>query len=222
MNVDQFRVPKLSPDQQEIFRKCFSRDLENLKSNEGLGAPFWDLFINLCQAPALSILTQEEAQTLLQLAPPSQQRDAVLKSVADKGPSAIFIFYLFLNLNNEESYEELPSSKDNDEKLGILSIARDNFLFVLRKKVMELAQKSRSEGGVRPNSAIATVRPMPVPNKEATEGEAPEDPDTKDDIMKKEKERRPVTERSREKDKKKKETEKHPVADTGNPQSSRV
>ncbi|KAE8612765.1 hypothetical protein XENTR_v10012978 [Xenopus tropicalis] len=217
MEAGHFQIPNLSPDQQEIFRKAFSQDLEKLKSDEGLGAPSWDLFINLCKAPALSILTQEEAQTLLQLAPPSQQRDAVLKSIEEKGPSAIFILYLFLNLHNEERYGEMPSSTDNDEKLGIISTVRDNFLLVLRKKVMELAQRSRlsaPQGGVRPGSAVATVKPM-APNKESPQGKSQEDPESTDDIIKEEKkEIHPVTERSREKDKKKKEMEKHHVADT--------
>ncbi|XP_073430286.1 transmembrane protein 40 isoform X2 [Dendrobates tinctorius] len=121
--------------------------------------------------PTLSLYTEKEAQTIVQLSDPPGKQLAFLKSIDDKGSQAIAIFYLLLHMNEEKAYEELPSCKENDEKMVLISKMRDKLLHLLQNKVSELLRISKpllSPGHVKPAASVATVRPL-VPTKKEEE-----------------------------------------------------
>ncbi|KAM4023404.1 transmembrane protein 40 isoform 1-T2 [Anomaloglossus baeobatrachus] len=167
-------LPVQTQEEQDIFQKAFSRDFENLKTNAAISPSVCYLFISICKMPAFSLYTEKEAQTIVQLSDPPGKQLALLKSIDDKGSQAIAIFYLLLHMNDEKTYGELPSSKENDEKMILISRMRDKTLHLLQNKVSELfhiAKPLLSQGHGRPAPSVATVRPL-VPTKKEGEDAA--------------------------------------------------
>ncbi|MEE6501680.1 hypothetical protein FKM82_004295 [Ascaphus truei] len=211
MATDGFSIPDLSQDQQDVFQQAFTKDLDHLKSSEKIRQPFLDTFLGLCQTSRVSLLTDEEAQALLQLSDPSEKRTATLNSVGDKGPRAILTFYLLLKMHNEATYGELPSSKEKDEKLELLSNLEDSFISLISKHVTQTqaAKFSASQGIAKPTASVATVKPF-LPNKgDETEEKAKDETDSNKEVVKKEKESHRIAERHRGK----KEEDKKPAGD---------
>ncbi|KAG8550900.1 hypothetical protein GDO81_028957 [Engystomops pustulosus] len=111
---------------------------------------------------SLSLYTAKEAQTIVQPRDPSEMRLALLKSVDDKGPQAVAIFYLLLHMSDEKAYGKLPSCKDNDEKMILISKMRDKSLDVLHNKASEMMSTCKillSTGIAKRTPSVAVVRP---------------------------------------------------------------
>ncbi|KAM8930765.1 transmembrane protein 40 [Pelodytes ibericus] len=197
--MNKFKLPELSQEQKDVFQEAFSMDSEYLKALDKNSHPSYDLFIQICKTSSLSILTEEEAQGLLQLNDSSEKQAAILKSVKDKGPKAILTFYLLLNMNKNDIYRELPSSKENDKKLELLSELRNGFLSSLKTGLIHVSEKTGYSGPVKPTASVATVKPF----SSAEEKPRDEPESTAGDLVKEESPQ--VTERSRGKEKGKKE-----------------
>ncbi|XP_073498846.1 transmembrane protein 40 [Phyllobates terribilis] len=171
MSSAKLSLPVHTQEEQDIFQKAFIKDFENLKTNAAISQSFCYLFVSICKMSAFSLYTEKEAQTIVQLSDPPGKQLALLKSIDDKGSQAIAIFYLLLHMNDEKAYGELPSCKENDEKMVLISKMRDKLLHLLQNKVSELLHTSKpllSQGHARPAASVATVRPL-VPAKKEEE-----------------------------------------------------
>uniref|UniRef100_A0A8C5RA03 CARD domain-containing protein n=1 Tax=Leptobrachium leishanense TaxID=445787 RepID=A0A8C5RA03_9ANUR len=186
--MSMFTLPELSQAQQASLQEAFATDLEYLKSIEKNNLPTHSLFIQSCSSPAHSILTEEEARRLHELTDPSEQHAEILRMVKDRGSKAMQTFYLFLNMNKPELYEQLPSSKSNDKKIELISKLKGEFFQNLRKNFSDISQ-SGFPGLSKPTASVATVRPLIHTNEETQHASKEE------------------KERNRGKDKLKKETE---------------
>ncbi|XP_068107832.1 transmembrane protein 40 [Hyperolius riggenbachi] len=174
MSSERNSLPGLPQEEEDIFQNAFAKDLEVLKTNAAINSSFCDLFLYFSES--FSLYTEKEAHVILQLSDLSSKQAAILKSVDDKGPQALVMFYLLLHMHDENAYAELPSCKENDEKMPLISKLRDKFLLSLESKVAELSHKFkgfRSQGQVKPSVSVATVRPLVVHKEEMDE--APED-----------------------------------------------
>ncbi|XP_063794897.1 transmembrane protein 40 [Pseudophryne corroboree] len=162
MSSEIILLPNLNQEQKEFFQKALVRDLDDLKTNAAISPSFCDLFVSLSKAPSVSLFTDKEAQAIVQLTDPSRKQAAVLKSIDDKGPQAIVIFYLLLHMNNEVAYAELPSCKENDEKMELISTLRDRFLHQLQNKIAGIMSTSKvpSHDVAKPTATVATVKPL--------------------------------------------------------------
>ncbi|XP_056384245.1 transmembrane protein 40 isoform X2 [Hyla sarda] len=112
---------------------------------------------------SLSLYTEKEAETIVQLSNPPDKQLALLESIDEKGPQAVAIFYLLLNMNDEKAYGELPSCKENDEKMALISNMKDRTLHLLQHKVSEMLHTSTPvlfQGPPRPAASVGTVRPF--------------------------------------------------------------
>ncbi|XP_071982876.1 transmembrane protein 40 isoform X2 [Engystomops pustulosus] len=138
MNSEKISLPTHSQEEQDIFQKAFIKDFEDLKTNPAISPSFCDHYVTICKMSSLSLYTAKEAQTIVQPRDPSEMRLALLKSVDDKGPQAVAIFYLLLHMSDEKAYGKLPSCKDNDEKKILISKMRDKSLDVLHNKASEM------------------------------------------------------------------------------------
>ncbi|XP_069592830.1 transmembrane protein 40 [Ranitomeya imitator] len=173
MRSEKLSLPVHTQEEQDIFQKAFIKDFENLKTNAAISQSFCYLFVSICKMSALSLYTEKEAQTIVQVNDPPGKQSAFLKSIDDKGSQAIAIFYLLLHMNDEKAYGELPSCMENDEKMVLISKMRDKLLHLLQNKVSGLLRTSKpllSQGHAKPAASVATVRPLVPPKKE--EGEA--------------------------------------------------
>ncbi|XP_053576723.1 uncharacterized protein LOC128666270 [Bombina bombina] len=189
--MSTFSLPDLSQEQQDIFQNDFTKDFEYFKSGGKLSPSFCTSFIMLCKAPVLSILTDKEAQALLQLTDPPEMQEAVLTTVKGKGTRAIVTFYMLLNMNNEDFYGELPSSKENDRKFELISNLEERTISKLRKNMKEISQTFRfsdKSGAVKPSAAVATVKPrLSRQIDEIEETSQEETADSKDEVVKEKK-----------------------------------
>ncbi|XP_053325566.1 transmembrane protein 40 [Spea bombifrons] len=214
INMSKFTLPELSPDQRDVFEEAFAKDLDFLKAIPKENHPSYDLFVRICYTKSVSLLTEAEGLALQQLTDPSEKQTEILNSVKEKGPKGILMFYLFLNMNNEDIYGELPSSKENDKKLDLISNLRDGFLESLKKSI----QLSRFSGPARPTASVAPVTPI-SPTRDETE-EKPKESNPKD-VRKVNRDSQQATERSRGKEKEKKEEESPDEDERPRPRSQR-
>ncbi|XP_044158238.1 uncharacterized protein LOC122944084 isoform X1 [Bufo gargarizans] len=113
MSSEKLSLPNHTQEEQDIFQKAFTKDFENLKTNPVINPSFCNFYVTTCNMSSLSLYTDKEAQNIIQLSDPPGKQLALLKSVDDKGPQAVAIFYLLLQMNDERAYGELPSCKEN-------------------------------------------------------------------------------------------------------------
>ncbi|KAG9471975.1 hypothetical protein GDO78_021896, partial [Eleutherodactylus coqui] len=123
MNTEKLSRPDHTQEEQDLFQKSFARDFENLKTNPAISPSFCELHVTICKMSSLSLYTEKEAQTIVKLSDPPDKQLALLKSIDDKGPQAIAIFYLLLHMTDEKAYGQLPSCKDNGSGRSATSVA---------------------------------------------------------------------------------------------------
>ncbi|XP_040263635.1 transmembrane protein 40 isoform X2 [Bufo bufo] len=163
MSSEKLSLPNHTQEEQDIFQKAFTKDFENLKTNPVINPSFCCLYVTTCNMSSLSLYTDKEAQNIIQLSDPPGKQLALLKSVDDKGPQAVAIFYLLLHMNDERAYGELPSCKENDDKKLLLSKMRDKLSHVLQNKVTEMLHTTKpllSHGFAKPAAQVAPMRPL--------------------------------------------------------------
>ncbi|XP_066452617.1 transmembrane protein 40 isoform X2 [Eleutherodactylus coqui] len=169
MNTEKLSRPDHTQEEQDLFQKSFARDFENLKTNPAISPSFCELHVTICKMSSLSLYTEKEAQTIVKLSDPPDKQLALLKSIDDKGPQAIAIFYLLLHMTDEKAYGQLPSCKDNDEKMVLISKMRDKSVSLLQSKVSEMLKTVKplfSQGSGRSATSVATVKPFKTIKKE--------------------------------------------------------
>ncbi|XP_069824911.1 transmembrane protein 40 [Dendropsophus ebraccatus] len=175
MSSETLSLPNHTKEEQDIFQKAFTRDLENLKTNADISPSFCYLYVSICKMSSFSLYTEKEAETIVQLSDPPKKQVALLESIDEKGPQAVAIFYLLLHMNDEKAYGELPSCKENDEKMALISEMRDHTLHLLHSKVSDTLHASKpllSHGSPRPAASVATVRPLIATKQEQEEDDS--------------------------------------------------
>ncbi|NXI58270.1 TMM40 protein, partial [Chloroceryle aenea] len=139
--------PDFTEEQQDIFQRAFTADVNYLESHEKLNQPFWESLVKCLATNDPPILNTEEKKNLLNsccVLPGGCA--ACLKAIEKEGVRAMAVLYLLLKTTNPSGYRQLPSSKGKDEKLKLLKrLERNLVLSQGEKKVENSSFKSMDE-----------------------------------------------------------------------------
>ncbi|NXW50105.1 TMM40 protein, partial [Nyctiprogne leucopyga] len=129
--MENLNVPflDLTEEQQDIFQRVFTADLNYLENHEKLNQSFWESLVKCLATTDPPILNTEEKNNLLDscnVLPGGC--GACLKAVEKKGVRAMAVLYLLLKTTNPSGYRQLPSSKGKDEKLKLLKTLERNLM----------------------------------------------------------------------------------------------
>ncbi|XP_010182454.1 PREDICTED: transmembrane protein 40, partial [Mesitornis unicolor] len=130
--------PDLTEEQQDIFQRVFTADVNYLENNEKMNQSFWESLVKCLATTDPPILNTEEKNDLLKscgVLPGACA--ACLKAIERKGIGAMAVLYLLLKTTNPSGYRQLPSSKGKDEKLKLLKRLERNLLLSQGEKEAE-------------------------------------------------------------------------------------
>uniref|UniRef100_A0A493THX7 Transmembrane protein 40 n=1 Tax=Anas platyrhynchos platyrhynchos TaxID=8840 RepID=A0A493THX7_ANAPP len=121
--------PELTEEQQDVFQGAFTADDDYLENHEKMNQSFWESLVKCLATTDPPILNTEEKNNLLKRCSVLPGGCAAcLKAIQTKGVRAMVVFYLLLKSTNLSVYQQLPSSKRNDEKLKLLKRLERNLM----------------------------------------------------------------------------------------------
>nr|XP_012954520.2 transmembrane protein 40 isoform X2 [Anas platyrhynchos] len=121
--------PELTEEQQDVFQGAFTADDDYLENHEKMNQSFWESLVKCLATTDPPILNTEEKNNLLKRCSVLPGGCAAcLKAIQTKGVRAMVVFYLLLKSTNPSVYQQLPSSKRNDEKLKLLKRLERNLM----------------------------------------------------------------------------------------------
>ncbi|XP_012954520.3 transmembrane protein 40 isoform X2 [Anas platyrhynchos] len=121
--------PELTEEQQDVFQGAFTADDDYLENHEKMNQSFWESLVKCLATTDPPILNIEEKNNLLKRCSVLPGGCAAcLKAIQTKGVRAMVVFYLLLKSTNPSVYQQLPSSKRNDEKLKLLKRLERNLM----------------------------------------------------------------------------------------------
>ncbi|NXS68061.1 TMM40 protein, partial [Pandion haliaetus] len=139
--------PDLTEEQQDIFQRVFTADVDYLENHEKMDQSFWESLVKCLATTDPPILNTEEKNNLLKgcnVLPGGCA--ACLKAIEKKGVRAMAVLYLLLKTTNPSGYRQLPSSKGKDEKLKLLKrLERNRMLSQGEKKAENSSHESMDE-----------------------------------------------------------------------------